>query len=39
MVRWVEYLQKGGSPQQQTQTQEIDPMLKPYITKGLDEGI
>lgn len=31
-------LAKGGSPQQQTQTQEIDPMLRPYITKGLDEA-
>ena len=31
-------LAKGGSPQQQTTTSEIDPMLKPYITKGLDEA-
>ena len=31
-------LAKGGSPQQQTTTSEIDPMLKPYIRKGLDEA-
>jgi len=29
---------KGGSPQQQTTTSEIDPMLKPYISYGLDEA-
>tara|TARA_R110001632_G_scaffold214118_2_gene340750 strand:+ start:2038 stop:2847 length:810 start_codon:yes stop_codon:yes gene_type:complete len=28
----------GGGGQTQTQTQSIDPMLKPYITKGLDEA-
>ena len=31
-------LAKGGSPQTQTTTSEIDPMLKPYITKGLNEA-
>ncbi len=31
-------LAKGGSPQTQTTTSEIDPMLKPYIRKGLDEA-
>ena len=29
---------KGGGGQQQTTTSEIDPMLKPYISYGLDEA-
>ena len=28
----------GGGGQQQTTTSEIDPMLKPYISYGLDEA-
>ena len=31
-------LAKGGSPQTQTTTSEIDPMLKPFISKGLNEA-